>query len=107
MDEPLPAPVAESSAGFSCPGPFYLPGLLAVPSIHIGVLAGLVGWVREYGPSWVPVGVALGGLAAFWVAFLLVAWWLGGRAAVNVLGLAWPVLFWVGLVAAAVWWLAR
>ena len=109
MDEPSSlAPVAKPIVGFSCPGPMYFPGLLAIPAVHIGVLYAALWWAKAVGPSWLLAGVAVGGLAAFWLVFLIAARWIGDRGTViNMLGFALIMLTWGGLVVAAVWWLVR
>jgi hypothetical protein len=48
------------------------------------------------------VEVAVGGLVAFWLAFLVAARWVGRRGAVNLLGLTAVVLFWGGLVVGSI-----
>lgn len=107
MEEPSSAPVEELPHGFSCPGPLYLPGLLVILAVHVGVLLVATRRAREVGVSWPLVGAAAVTLAVFWLVFLVAARWVGSRVVINLLGLAAFVVFWGGLVAVGVWWLIQ
>ncbi len=98
MDEQSASLGGPLPQGFSCPGLFWLPGVLVIPVIHFGVLALLFRGTAE-------VGAAVAALAGFWVAFLAAARWLGANLALNLLGLVWSVLLCSGLAALVVWWL--
>ena len=114
VGEPPEAPDDHSHRGFCCPGPFFLPGLLAILNIHLlAVLAGLYMTTQE-GLSWSAVGLSAGTIVGFWVIFLLAAGVVGVRGAINLLGFAYAILLWVtvlvGVVGGLVWlvwgWLA-
>ncbi len=91
--------------GFSCPGIFWLPGVVAFGSLHVGVLLGFLLLAREKGLSWSLVALACGLLAVFWIVFVLVGRWIGTNGAFNLLGLLGALVTPVVGFALLAWWL--
>jgi hypothetical protein len=102
---PHPEPV---EGGFACPGPMYLPGLLMIPAVHVGILAGMRIAVRKVDSTWEVVAAAFGLVVVFWLTFWFVSRLFGGWVAINLLGIAsllTGVVLILGVCSYAVMWL--
>ena len=96
-----------TSAGFSCPGLFWLPGLVAVGWFHLGGLLVFLREVRQEGVSWSLAAVASGALAIFWLVFGLVGRWAGTDAALNLLGMLAALITPPAEIGVLIWWICR
>ncbi len=110
METPEPPRVDKQEALSNAPGIMWLPGLMAIAVLHLGVLAIAVQIARESGITWLLVSGALGTLVAFWVIMLLLDRWVGDGVALHFLGCAYMLfglLFMLVALASGVWWLFR
>jgi len=114
VDKPAEVPDEDAPQGFSCPGPYYLPGLVVILNVHLLALSAGMYLTTKHGLSWSAVAITAVTVAGFWVVFLLVASVIGVRGTINLIGFVSGPLVLLGAIIGAVggliwlvwWWLS-